>query len=104
MKNNDLKIEQVVEKMCHNPAKIFEISKRGFIKKGYWADLTIVDLNKKWTVNKENLLYKCAWSSLEGRIFSTKVVATIVNGKIVYKNENFNETQKGRRVEFERTL
>lgn len=102
VKNNDLKIEQIVEKMCHNPAKIFKISKRGFIKKGYWADLVIVDMNNKWTVSKENLLYKCAWSPLEGKTFNTKVVATIVNGKIVYENEKFYEAQKGRRVEFYR--
>ena len=82
--------------MCHNPAKLYQIEKRGFIREGYFADLTIVDLNSSWTVSKENILSKCGWSPLEGTTFQTKVTHTFVNGYLVYDNGHFNETKKGR--------
>lgn len=90
-----ISLEKIAEKMCHNPAKLYRIEKRGFIRKGYAADLIIVDLNFNWTVSKENILSKCAWSPLEGTIFQTKVTHTFVNGHLVYDNGQFNETNKG---------
>jgi len=90
-----ISLEKIAEKMCHNPAKLYRIEKRGFIRKGYSADLIIVDLNFNWTVSKENILSKCAWSPLEGTIFQTKVTHTFVNGHLVYDNGQFNETNKG---------
>ncbi|MBM3402464.1 MAG: dihydroorotase [Bacteroidetes bacterium] len=90
-----ISLEKIAEKMCHNPAKLYRIEKRGFIRKGYAADLIIVDLNFNWTVSKGNILSKCAWSPLEGTIFQTKVTHTFVNGHLVYDNGQFNETPKG---------
>ena len=81
--------------MCHNPAILYNIEKRGFIREGYWADLTIVDLNAEWTVSKENILYKCGWSPIEGTTFHTKITQTFVNGSLVYNNGVFNESAKG---------
>jgi len=89
-------LEKIVEKMCHNPAILYGIEKRGFIREGYFADLTIVDLNLSWTVHKENLLSKCGWSPLEGTSFQTKVVQTFVNGNLVYDNGVFNENARGK--------
>ncbi len=100
--SKQLTIEQVVEKMCHNPAEIFKISKRGFIQKGYYADLVLVDLNKTTTVKKEDLLYKCNWSPLEGEAFNSKIIKTIVNGQIVYDNGKINEKKSGQRIIFKR--
>jgi dihydroorotase len=82
-----ISIEKVVEKMCHNPAIIFNISKRGFIKRGFKADIVLVDMQKKWKVSKANILYKCNWSPLEGFEFDAKIVCTLVNGQIVYRND-----------------
>ncbi len=87
VKAGKISIEKVVEKMCHNPAIIFGISKRGFIKKGFQADIVLVDMQKKWVVSKSNILYKCNWSPLEGFEFAAKVVCTLVNGQIVYKDD-----------------
>jgi dihydroorotase-like cyclic amidohydrolase len=72
-KNGKISLERIVEKMAHNPAILFRIEKRGFIKEGYKADLVLVDLNENWTVEKENILYKCGWSPLEGMNFHSKV-------------------------------
>jgi len=102
VKNKELTLVQVVEKMCHNPAKIFNIKNRGFIKKGYFADLVIVDFNAKTEVLKDSLLYKCKWSPLGGKVFNSKVVATIVNGEFVYKNDKIIENKSAMKVEFER--
>lgn len=90
-----ISLEKIAEKMCHNPATLYHIEKRGFIREGYFADLTLVDLNASWTVSKENLLYKCGWSPVEGTTFQTKVTHTFVNGNLVYNNGEFNETVKG---------
>ena len=79
-------LEKVVEKMSHAPAECFQLSRRGYIRKGYHADLVLVDLNKSWTVSKENLLYHCGWSPFEETTFSAAVVKTLVNGKVVYDN------------------
>lgn len=90
-----ISLEKIVEKMCHNPAILYAIDKRGYIKEGYYADLTLVDLNKPWTVNKENLLYKCGWSPLEGTTFHSQIQHTIVNGQWVYEQGIFNGTPSG---------
>jgi dihydroorotase len=95
-KQGRISLEKIVEKMCHNPALLYKIDKRGFIREGYFADLTIVDLNHNWTVSKENLLYKCGWCPLEGTEFSTKVSQTFVNGNLVYDNGQFNESSRGK--------
>ncbi len=91
-----ISLEKIVEKMCHNPSILYRIDKRGYIREGYYADLILVDLDKSFTVDKENILYKCGWSPLEGTTFHSKVTHTFVNGNLVYNNGNFNEAQKGR--------
>ena len=93
-----ISLEKIVEKMCHNPAVLYRMNKRGFIREGYYADLTLVDLNSKWTVTKENLLYKCGWSPLEGTTFHSEIKQTFVNGNLVYDNGKFNETSKGMEI------
>ena len=90
-----ISLEKIAEKMCHNPATLYSIEKRGFIKEGYFADLTIVDLNQSWTVSKENILYKCGWSPIEGTNFQTKITHTFVNGNLVYQNGYFDESYRG---------
>ena len=90
-----ISLEKIVEKMCHNPATLYRIKNRGFIREGYFADLSIVNLHSEWTVMKDNILYKCGWSPLEGTIFKTKVTHTFVNGNLVFDNGQFNESKKG---------
>lgn len=94
-KQGKISLEKIAVKMCHNPATLYSIEKRGFIREGYFADLTIVDLNSCWTVEKNNCLSKCGWSPLEGTTFQTKVIHTFVNGNLVYDNGKFNETTRG---------
>ena len=95
-----LKTEQVVEKMCHNPATIFRVKNRGFIREGYAADLVLVDMNSPWEVNKSNILYKCGWSPMEGETFHSQVIKTFVNGHLVYNKGIFHESKKGQRLHF----
>jgi dihydroorotase len=90
-----ISLEKIAEKMCHNPAILYHIEKRGFIRKGYFADLTLVDLNTSWTVSKENLLYKCGWSPVEGTTFHSSITQTFVNGNLAYNNGRFNENTRG---------
>lgn len=97
-----ISLEKIVEKMCHNPATLYRMEKRGFIREGYFADLALVDLNSQWTVSKDNLLYKCGWSPLEGTTFQTKVVQTYVNGNLVYDKGSFREAVKGRPITFQK--
>ena len=97
-----ISLEKIVEKMCHAPAISFQITKRGFIREGYWADLTLVDLNASQKVNKTNILYKCGWSPFEGHTFKSKISHTFVNGNLVYDNGKFDETVKGQRILFDR--
>lgn len=94
-KQGQISLEKIAEKMCHNPATLYGIEKRGFIREGYFADLTIVDLNDKWTVGKNNILSKCGWSPLEGTTFQTRVTHTFVNGHLIYDNGIFHESHKG---------
>ena len=95
-------LEKIIEMMCHNPAVLFNIRKRGFIRSGYQADLCLVDPSAQWTVSKDNLLYKCGWSPFEGATFQSKVVKTIVNGTIVYDDGRINEDYRGQRLMFDR--
>jgi dihydroorotase len=94
-----ISLEKIVEKMCHNPAILYRIKERGYIREGYFADLTLVDLNSEWTVSKKNILYKCGWSPLEGTTFHSKVLNTWVNGHLAYANGLFHEEVKGKALE-----
>ncbi|MDR0680615.1 MAG: dihydroorotase [Dysgonamonadaceae bacterium] len=95
--------ELVVEKMAHAPAELFRLKERGFIRKGYYADLVLVDPDQSWTVRKENLLYKCGWSPFEGTTFSHRVVKTFINGTLVYDDGQFNETFRGKELSLARS-
>jgi len=101
-KQGKISLEKIVEKACHNPAILYQIENRGYIKEGFFADLVLVDLNKSQTVTKENILYKCGWSPFEGTTFSSSILTTFVNGTIMYDNGTFNETVKGKRLLFNR--
>ena len=95
-------LEKIVEKMCHAPAECFQLKERGFIKEGYYADLVLIDLDKPWKVQKENILYKCGWSAFEGYSFHSSVSHTIVSGHLAYVNGKFDESKKGERLLFNR--
>ncbi|MBS1578468.1 MAG: dihydroorotase [Bacteroidetes bacterium] len=97
-----ISIEKVVEKMSHAVADCFQIKERGYIKEGYYADLILVDMYKTYTVNKENILYKCGWSPFENSTFPASITHTFVNGNLVYGNGVFNESYKGMRLKFDR--
>lgn len=97
-----ISLETIAHKMSHAPAVCFNIEKRGFIRKGYFADLVMVDLDNPWTVNKNNILYICGWSPFEGVKFHANVSHTFVNGNLVYCEEKFNESEKGCRLVFNR--
>lgn len=101
-KKGKISLERIVEKMCHAPAEIFKIDKRGYIKEGYWADLVLLDLNAEQKVEKSNIHYKCGWSPFEGYCFQSKILYTLVNGNIVYDNGTFNEDVKGVALNFNR--
>ena len=101
-KSGNFPLELIAQKMCHAPAIIYCIEKRGFVKEGYHADLTLVDPQENWIVNKGNLLYKCGWSPFEGQPFSSKVTHTIINGRVVYENGRFNESFRGSALRFSR--
>jgi len=94
-----ISLEKIVEKMCHNPAILYRIKQRGFIREGYFADLVLVDLDCEWTVSKENILYKCGWSPLEGTTFHSQVLKTWVNGHLAYDEGVFHEEVKGKALE-----
>lgn len=93
-------LEKIVEKMCHAPAILFNIQNRGFIREGYAADLVVVDMKNSWTVEKDNILYKCAWSPFEGQTFNSKISCTFVNGILVYQNGVFPEQGSAERLNF----
>src|SRR5690554_5721889 len=102
-KQGKISLEKVTQKMMHNPAVLFKIEKRGFVKEGFYADLALVDLNSEsWTVSKENVLYQCGWSPLEGKEFTTKVISTVLNGRLVMENEIIREERFGQRLLFNR--
>ncbi len=97
-----ISLEKIAEKMCHNPAILFQIEKRGFIKEGYYADLVVVNINNPWTVKKDNILYKCGWSPFEGVSFKSRVSHTFVNGILVYNNFKFFDVKASMRLTFNR--
>ncbi len=101
-KEGKISLEKIVEKMCHNPAILFQIKERGFIREGYFADLVMVDLDKKWKVSKENVLYKCGWSPFEGYEFHSVITHTLISGHLAFANGQFDESVKGMRLSFER--
>ncbi len=97
-----ISLEKIVEKTAHNPAILFQIKDRGYVKKGYKADLILVDMNAPWTVTKENILYKCGWSPFEGTTFKSRITHTFVNGILAYNNFNFVTKPKTERLTFNR--
>jgi dihydroorotase len=94
--------EMVVEKMCHAPARIFSVDKRGFIREGYHADLVLIDPEQNQKVQPENILYKCGWSPLEGVTFHSKITHTFVGGHLAWQNDRFDNSQPGNRLIFNR--
>jgi dihydroorotase len=101
-KEGKISLEKIVEKMCHAPAICFQISERGFVREGYFADLVLFDLEQNTRVSKENILYQCAWSPFENHTFSGNITHTFVSGHLVYENNVFHEHQKGERITFDR--
>ncbi len=101
-KKGRISLENLVHKMCHAPAELFQVGKRGFIREGYFADLVLVDLNQPWTVSPNNILSKCKWSPFEGHTFEAKVDYTFVNGAIAYHNDAVNDSIRGQRITFDR--
>ncbi len=99
-----INLEKIIDKMCHSPAICFKVKNRGFIREGYFADLTIVNLNSPWKVEKSNILSKCKWSPFEGHVFNSNVTHTLVNGHLVYENGIFDKSRKGERLLFDRNL
>lgn len=97
-----ISLEKIAQKMCHNPAILFQIEKRGFIREGYYADLVLADLNTSWVVNKENLLYKCGWAPFEGVAFRSAVTHTFVSGHLAFEEGRFDESRQGCRLNFQR--
>jgi dihydroorotase len=97
-----ISLEKIVEKYCHNPAILFDVHKRGYIREGYKADLALLNLKSPWEVSKNNILYKCGWSPFEGQTFQSKVEKTFVNGKLIYDNFKFNDIKNAQRLEFDR--
>ncbi|MCZ2443477.1 MAG: dihydroorotase [Flavobacteriales bacterium] len=95
-------LEKIVQLMAHNVADLFKIEKRGYIRKGYYADLVLIDLNKPLEVSKENILYKCGWSPFEGHTFQSRITHTFVNGSLMYKDGIFQSFRPGMRMKFDR--
>lgn len=100
--NGKISLEKIVEKTAHNPALCFQIVERGFIREGYWADLVLINLDKPYTVSKENILSKCAWSPFNGHTFHSSIHTTIVSGRVVYQNSKIMDNYTGKRLEFNR--
>ena len=101
-KEGVITLEKMVEKMCHNPAKLFDLDRRGFIREGYYADLVQVNRNSKNEVKKANIFYKCGWSPFEGVTFESEIKRTFVNGHLAYKNGKFSPVQNAKRLTFNR--
>lgn len=102
-KAGKISITQLIQKMCHNPAILFNIEKRGFVREGYFADLVLVNPEAPWVVSKENIAYKCGWSPFEGSEFTSKVTHCFVNGHLAYENGNFSTVRNAKRLSFDRT-
>lgn len=101
-KQGKISLEKIVQKMCHNPARLFQVKDRGFIKEGYYADLVVVDLEKSYTVSRDNVLYKCGWSPFEGVTLDSTITHTFLNGNLAYKEGTFSEKRHGKQLEFNR--
>lgn len=97
-----ISLEKLVEKMCHNPAKLFDIEKRGFVREGYYADLVLVDLNTSWTATPASNFYKCGWSPFDGHTFESQITHTFVNGHLAFENGKFSNERNAKRLTFER--
>ena len=97
-----ISLERIAEKMCHAVADCFEVKERGYIREGYFADLVLVDLEKPWTVSKENIRAKCGWSPFEGHMFKSTVEKTFVSGHLAYSDGKLDESQMGQRLAFDR--
>jgi dihydroorotase len=97
-----ISLEKIVEKTAHNTAICFQVAERGYIREGYWADLVLVDLNKSYTVTKENILSKCGWSPFEGHTFKSSIKATLVSGTIVFEDSKIVDSIPGKRLQFDR--
>ncbi len=102
VKQGKISLETVVRKMSHAPADCFQIDRRGYVREGYWADLILIDPNQPTTVSKQNVLYQCGWSPLEGHTFDASITHTIVSGNVVYENGQFLTDQPGERLLFTR--
>ncbi|RZK68148.1 MAG: hypothetical protein EOO95_00655 [Pedobacter sp.] len=101
-KQGKISLEKIVEKMSHAVAECFQIAERGYSREGYFADLVMVDLDAETNVSKDNILYKCGWSPLEGTEFPAKITHTFVNGNLVYENGRIIDSHKGQRLSFNR--
>jgi len=99
---NNISLQEIVKRTSHNVAEIYRIKDRGYIREGYFADLVLIDLNKKWVANQETTLYKCGWSPFTDYQFKSKIIGTFVNGTHVYDNGNFNLQQHGKRLLFQK--
>jgi len=99
---NKISLEKIVEKACHNPALLFDIQDRGYLREGYFADLVVVDLNKEFTVKKNELLYKCRWSPFEGTTLKGRVEKTLLNGQWVFENEKIHPKSAAKALTFDR--
>ena len=97
-----ISMEKVVEKMCHNPAILFSVKERGYIRAGYYADLVLVDKNQAHTITRDSLLYKCGWSPLEGTTLRGAVTHTFLNGALMYENGNIKEANHAKPLSFSR--
>jgi len=101
-KQGKISLEKIVQKMCHNPARLFQVKDRGFIKEGYYADLVVIDLEQSYTVSKDNVLYKCGWSPFEGTTLDSTITHTFVNGNLAYNEGTFSEKRHVKQLEFNR--
>jgi dihydroorotase len=97
-----ISLEKIVQKMCHNPAILFQIDRRGFLREGYFADMTLVDMNRPWQVGKDNIFAKCGWSPFNGVTFKSQVTHTFVSGHRAYSDGEFHEGRMGQRMMFNR--
>ena len=97
-----ISLEKIVEKMCHNPARLFDIEKRGYIREGYYADLVLVNLNDDWKIGSDTTAYKCGWSPFDNHTFKSKISHTFINGHLGYENGNFSTEKNAMRLTFDR--
>ena len=97
-----ISLEKIVQKMCHNPAILFDVSKRGFVQEGFYADLVIFDIKSPWKVSNDNLMYKCNWSPFENKTFKSRILHTLVNGNLVFSNGKVIESCLGMKINFDR--